>query len=243
MVAFLQRLSGLGPEQYRRLAYGERVANAAGDEEGGDAVSYLLRTLTEPLQVIVADCARCHGADGNGRGLGAFPKIAGQREDYLFASLLAFSSGERLSGIMQPVAAGLSEETLRALARYYARMAPPPAGHSPAMEDSAARGGRIAAQGIPARGVPSCVDCHGPGREPRNSVYPELAGQYAVYLVSQLQLFKVGKRGGTPYAHIMYQVAGRLTQAQIHDLAAYYASLARKTGRKDRAGRLENGMP
>jgi cytochrome c553 len=226
MVAFLLQLPKLGPERYRQLAYGERIADVAGDEEGGDAVSYFFRPLTEPVQLIVADCARCHGADGNGRGLDAFPKLAGQNEDYLLASLRAFSRGERLSGIMQPVAAGLSEETLRTLARYYARMAPSLSGNErQAEEGNAEHGRRIAEQGIPAQGVPSCVDCHGPGYEPRNPLYPELAGQYAGYLALQLELFRAGRRGGTPYAHVMNQVAGRLTRAQIHDLAAYYASV------------------
>ncbi|HEX7028232.1 MAG TPA: c-type cytochrome, partial [Gammaproteobacteria bacterium] len=224
MVAFLQQLPVLGPDQYRRLAYGD-VASAMKDDESGDAVQYFLRPLTEPLQLIVADCARCHGADGNGRGLGAFPKLAGQNEDYLLASLLAFSKGERLSGIMQPVAAGLSEETLRTLARYYARLSPSLSGNPSINQDSAAHGRKLAEQGMPKQGIPSCVHCHGPGREPRNPVYPELAGQYAGYLALQLELFKTGKRGGTPYAHIMNQVAARLTQAQIQDLAAYYASI------------------
>src|SRR5690606_29239766 len=54
MVAFLLQLPKLGPERYRQLAYGERIADLAGDEEGGDAVSYFFRPLTEPVQLIVA---------------------------------------------------------------------------------------------------------------------------------------------------------------------------------------------
>lgn len=223
MVAFLLQLPRLNPEQYRRLAYGEQVAKAVTGATGGDAAPHFLRPLAEPFELILTNCARCHGPDGNGHGLGAFPKLAGQNEDYLLASLSAFARGERLSGIMQPVAAGLSEETLRALARYYAGMAPSLSGNPPITEDSVERGRRIAERGIPGQGVPSCVDCHGPGQAPRNPVYPELAGQYAGYLALQLQLFKAGGRGGTPYAHIMNQVAGRLTQAQIQDLAVYYA--------------------
>src|SRR3546814_14854330 len=36
-----------------------------------------------------AGCTRCHGSDG--RGSAAFPRLAGQSADYLFASLLAFA--------------------------------------------------------------------------------------------------------------------------------------------------------
>lgn len=233
MVAFLLQLPSLDPKQYRQLAYGEH-ANEATSAAGGDAVPYFLRPLSESLELILADCTRCHGADGAGHGLGAFPKLAGQNEEYLLASLLAFAKGERLSGIMQPAVAGLSEETLRALARYYAGLAP-----SALVEDAnppaaaVERGRAIVEQGVFERGVPACIECHGPRPGARNPMYPELAGQYADYLVLQLELFKAGRRGGTPYAHIMNHIAGRLTPAQIRDLAIYYASLSQNARRED----------
>jgi cytochrome c553 len=52
-----------------------------------------------------------------------------------------------------------------------------------------------------------------------------LAGQYAEYLVQQLSLFKARQRGGTEYHHIMYKVAGQLTDEQIRAVSAYFASL------------------
>jgi cytochrome c553 len=52
-----------------------------------------------------------------------------------------------------------------------------------------------------------------------------LAGQYADYLRLQLELFKTQHRGGSPYAHIMYNVASRLQPEQIRAVAHYYASL------------------
>lgn len=225
MVAFLQRMPQLSPEEYRQLAFGTHVENST--KTGSDVAPYFLRPLTEPLGLILANCARCHGFDGAGRGLGAFPILAGQNEEYLFATLLAYAAGERRSGIMQPVAAGLSEETLRALARYYANQSGEAVGPVEA-PDALVRGRDIAERGVTEQGIPACVECHGPRPGPRNPVYPNLAGQYADYLMLQLELFKAGKRGGTPYAHIMNHVASRLTQAQIRDLAVYYALLGRK---------------
>jgi cytochrome c553 len=70
------------------------------------------------------------------------------------------------------------------------------------------------------------MDCHGPGPHRRNSAYPNLAGQYADYLVLQLELFKQDGRGGSAYAHIMRHVATRLGTEQMRDVAAYYASLS-----------------
>jgi cytochrome c553 len=224
MVAFLLRLPQITPDEYRRLAYGEPVAEAVSGATGDDAVSYLFRPLYAPLELILADCARCHGPDGNGRGLGAFPKLAGQNETYLLASLQAYASGARHSGIMEPVAAALSEASLRALARHYSTLAFSAMEEDPDLA-AVERGRVIAVQGAIEQGVPSCIDCHGPQPGPRNPLYPRLAGQYPGYLALQLELFKAGTRGGTPYAHIMNSVASRLTAAQIRDLAAYYAAL------------------
>jgi cytochrome c553 len=79
---------------------------------------------------------------------------------------------------------------------------------------------------VPANLVPACVPCHGPGSHRRNPVYPALAGQYADYLRLQVSLFKAGHYGGTPFRNIMHRVASQLTEDQMHDVAAYYASLA-----------------
>jgi cytochrome c553 len=197
MVAFLLRLPGLEPEGYRELT---------GEE------------LADPLEPVLAECARCHGRDGDGRGVGAFPKLGGQSEAYLLASLRAYAHGQRHSGIMQPAAAQLDDEQMRRLAQHYASAAPfaeGPAGN--------AYGEQIVRHGVPADGVPACNACHEPatGRYPS---YPVLGGQDAGYLAQQLRLFKDGTRGGTPFAPIMAAVARRMSDAQIEATARYFGS-------------------
>lgn len=210
MVAFLRTLGDLDAPGYRRLV--------SGDEAAG----------TEAARVpgaVAARCGPCHGVDGTGRGLGAFPKLAGQRPAYLLASLEAFARGERHSGIMKPIAAGLGLHEMRELSRYYAGL-PETAPSLPRAHQAVPDiGETIAQRGIPTQRVPACAPCHGPGSTPRNPMYPALAGQYAEYLTLQLRLFKDGFRGGTPYAHIMRMVAARLTPQQMRAAAAYYASL------------------
>lgn len=218
MVAFLRSFPDLDAEEYGRLVSGEPDASR-------EAVP--LRDLLGPQiipRAVTINCGRCHGDDGLGRGENAFPKLAGQSSGYISLSLEAFAGGERHSGIMEPIAAALSPEDVRELADYYSRLPRTSTLMSSEEQDAVRRGEAIAKQGIPAQRVPSCTDCHGPGPGPRNSSYPDHAGQYADYLVSQLELFKNNQRGGTVFAHLMAQVAANLNAQQMRDVAAYYAS-------------------
>jgi cytochrome c553/cytochrome c5 len=217
VVAFLRELPKLNGDQYRRLVHGET---------GGHTLRAPLEDLTEPAPPAVGTtCARCHGARGQGRGNAAFPKLAGQKREYLLNALAAYARSRRHSGIMQPIAAPLAAGEMRELAAYYANLAGPAPEPAPAEATRLERGRDIANRGIPRQGVPSCMDCHGPGSHRRNEAYPLLAGQFADYLLLQLELFKSQQRGGSAYAHIMYNVASRLQPDQMRDVAAYYASL------------------
>ena len=224
MVAFLQRLPELDAAEYHELAFGDtRRSGGAAPIEDLTGPENLPRAVRER-------CARCHGVDGRGRGTGAFPKLAGQHAPYLLAALRAFERGERHSGVMEPVAAGLSEAEMHELAQYYSKLAPALGTHGGASTDSRGRGYEIAHRGVPAQKVPACADCHGPTEPHPKHEYPMLAGQYADYIVLQLELFEKGHRGGSHYAHIMKEVAPKLTKEQMRDVAEYYASFVRPPG-------------
>ncbi len=205
MVAFLEQIQDMSPERYRALAYGPD-----GDDHS-----------------VLGDCARCHGRDGAGRGTDAFPRLAGLDEAYLLASLEAFASGERRSGIMQPVAADLEAADLRAMAEHYAKQRPGQSttNRAAATADSIARGRQLAEAGDGLRRIPACAACHGPGTGERNRMYPRIDGQYAGYIALQLRLFREGGRGGTEFAPVMERAAAALSDRDIADVAAYYASL------------------
>jgi cytochrome c553 len=224
MVAFLLTLEDLDAGGYRELVYG-RIPPAA-----EDAPIHAMLGPQDAPQAVTASCGRCHGVDGQGRGVGAFPRLAGQRPAYLYAALEAYARGTRHSGIMGPIAAGLSPEEMRELALYYAGLeAPSPAPRQAALA-SIERGRTIAHQGVPSHRIPSCADCHGPGAVRRNPYYPHLAGQDARYLVLQLELFQKQHRGGSAFAHLMHPVASRLKPEQMRDVAAYYESLPQNAG-------------
>jgi len=66
-----------------------------------------------------------------------------------------------------------------------------------------------------------CASCHGAKGISSAPMWPNLAGQKAAYLVKQMKDFKSGKRKDASMAGM---VAG-LTQADMENIAAYYASL------------------
>jgi cytochrome c553 len=221
LVAFLRELPQLDAPAYRRLVYGD-----APPEDSVTPLAGLAASL-EPPDELAASCARCHGVTGHGRGNAAFPKLAGQKPEYLVRAMRAYAGSERNSGIMEPIAAGLTEAQWQGLADYYAALPGEPrsADAAPAAE-AIERGRNIATFGIPERDVPSCSDCHGPEGPRRNAAYPLLAGQYADYLVLQLEQFAAGRRGGSEYAHLMQQVAPRMSRAEMQAVAAYYSLAA-----------------
>jgi sulfide dehydrogenase cytochrome subunit len=67
----------------------------------------------------------------------------------------------------------------------------------------------------------SCTACHGTqGRAVQGSTLPSLAGMPANYIAEQLKGFKSGSRPAT----VMHQIAKGYSDAQIEQLAAYFAA-------------------
>jgi cytochrome c553 len=62
-------------------------------------------------------CLGCHGSTAQGNG--QFPRLAGQRPEYLELQLKAFKAGSRKSGPMQAITANLAEADFKTLAAYF----------------------------------------------------------------------------------------------------------------------------
>ena len=220
VVAFLRKLPTMSAAEYQELANGPPPPTAP--------IQTLTPTETMPQTPAAVNqtCIRCHGADGLGRDTSAFPKLAGQRREYLENALLAYANGRRHSGIMEPIAAGLDDTLIRELSAYYAGL-PGPAHPTPSVSSEVlALGRRIAEEGIAARRIPACIECHGPTGRRMKPSYPSLAGQPAEYLVLQLELFKRGQRGGSSNAHLMQHVAPHLSAEEMRAVARYFESLS-----------------
>jgi cytochrome c553 len=65
-----------------------------------------------------------------------------------------------------------------------------------------------------------CLACHGMNGNSTNPEWPTLAGQSAVYIAEQLRLFRAGARTNP----VMQPMASSLSDDDINDLAAYYAT-------------------
>jgi len=81
-----------------------------------------------------------------------------------------------------------------------------------------------------------CFACHGPSGNSMVATYPKLAGQNASYIAEQLGDFKAGKRQNP----IMQPQAQKLSDQDIQDLAAYFASQTVATG-EAAAGQVKQG--
>lgn len=71
----------------------------------------------------VAACIACHGPEGNGNPLAAYPRVGGQHASYVTKQLNAYRTGDRRSDVdlnqmMRNVAGQLFEDEIRALASY-----------------------------------------------------------------------------------------------------------------------------
>lgn len=68
----------------------------------------------------------------------------------------------------------------------------------------------------------ACVACHGQAGVSSNPEWPNLAGQHATYLASQITAFRDGTRSNP----VMAPFVANLTDADISALAAYYSGQA-----------------
>lgn len=90
----------------------------------------------------------------------------------------------------------------------------------------------VQAEGDPAAGKAKsavCAGCHGADGNSVNPEWPKLAGQHQSYIVKQLKDYKSGKRQNAT----MIGMVATLSDQDIQDLAAYFASQTVKGGEAD----------
>src|SRR5690606_10750925 len=204
----LRRLPHINRDEYKELVYVRKMplmimpSHFSGEVSGH----------------VYITCSQCHGIDGNGRGEGVFPQLSAQNKEYLENSLKAYRSSKRNSGTMELAASSLEDEMIRELANYYSSQKRDVIQKKYSEEElrSIERGKEISRKGIPGQHVAACIGCHGPlaGGKTRKPYFPDLRGQPATYLETQLRLFEENKRGGSEHAELMQKALWKLTDQQ-----------------------------
>jgi len=196
-----------------------QVALAAGSAEAGAAKAVA--------------CQGCHGPNGNSVN-DQWPNLAGQNAVYLRAQLTYFHKQVRLnpSGLMTAMGATLSDQDIEDDAAYFSAQTVTGGEADPSYWKA---GEKLYRGGDRSRNVPACMACHGPvGAGNPAAGYPALRAQHSGYTIQQLTEYAAdqrythddkGESNGGPYGLIMHQIAGRLTQEDIRNLASYIQGL------------------
>lgn len=186
--------------------------------------------VAEQVLAAAAPCLSCHGREGLVRKPGV-PSIMGQDAKYLIHEIIAFQreftpqgSGftrlERKHPVMNAQAPKVKREDVAAVAYYFAGQ--------PCINARDLDGGPAQSPPPPPE-VRRCFVCHGEAGRSHHAFVPTLAGQRQGYLRAQLRSFRDTRwidmtRPGKSRTHSMMTRQGaHLSDAQIDDLAAYFA--------------------
>jgi len=213
-----------------------RVAHAEASES-----RYIDLRHIEPIHGDVAAGARkaavCHACHGVGAPVApTFPRLAGQRPDYLYHRLVSFKTAGPKDPYysvspMRSQVTNLTDADMRDLAVYFAAQTPTAGNVPTASVAVAGKGEALYLAGNPARGTPPCQGCHGadargtPIATGQYAAYPALRAQYSMYVVARLMSFHKNLPHDTTNDFIMGGVAHTLDDESIQAIAAWLSSL------------------
>lgn len=159
-------------------------------------------------------CSGCHAVPGYTNAYPNYhvPRLGGQNPDYIVAALSAYKAGQRNHPTMLANASNLTQDDMTNIGAYLSGFELTP--------DTPPVHGNVSAGASKAKEA-GCAGCHGQeGRNTQAPNYPKLAGQYPDYLVKALKEYRSGARQQA----IMNGIAGGLSDQDIDNLAAYFAS-------------------
>jgi cytochrome c553 len=205
--------------KYMLTAFGLLFLLAAGAAQSAS----LVEGSAEAGKSRALTCGACHGVDGNSVNP-MWPNVAGQHSTYIYDQLQAFKSGTRSDILMSAQTLALNEQDMRDLAVYFESQA---AAAKPVADVATiASGEALYRGGDEEAGIPACLACHGPtGRGNPAASYPSLYGQYAAYTEKQLRDYASGARKSDGPTKVMRDIAERLSEKDIVDLASYVQGL------------------
>lgn len=166
-------------------------------------------------------CIGCHGIPGYQNSfpeVHKVPKISGQSDKYIIASLTAYKKGDRRHPTMRGIAGPLTDQDMADLAAFYSAQVNKTAPEVP-------RAANVAAAALIEKGA--CASCHGANfSKPIDPSYPKLAGQHADYLYVALKAYTV--QGNAVIGRnnaIMSGISKQYSHAEMREIAKYLASI------------------
>ena len=152
-------------------------------------------------------CAMCHGTTPPSGE--AVPKLGGQHAEYLGFALEQYVSGEREHAGMKSIATALTAQDKQDIAAFLSRFeltkpSIPGSGERTALEKK----------------LENCRPCHGEQGNNFTPHIPRLIGQDEHYLLKALRDYRDGTRKNSRMAYMVKN----LTDAELAEMAAYYAS-------------------
>lgn len=183
------------------------AAQAAGNVQAGEAKA--------------AMCIGCHGIPGYQNSfpeIHKVPKISGQTEQYLVASLLAYKNGDRKHPTMRGVSGTLTDEDIADLSAFYA------VHNGDVKAPETPRSARASTAALIEKGA--CVACHGANfSSPIDPSYPKIGGQHADYLYVALKSYTVeGSQVLGRNNAIMSSIVQQYTLRELREMANYIGS-------------------
>lgn len=154
---------------------------------------------------LAADCANCHGDDGNITNAD-MPTLAGQDARYFIKAMQAYKDGTRPHEAMFKAVGALGEDDMANLAAFYASQ-------QPVRRDERA-------PLTTAEWLDRCERCHGIDGNSSDPRIPMLAGQDATYLENALQAY-IGKSRSNSAMHAM---SDPLNENDIEHIVSYYST-------------------
>ncbi|RQR45184.1 cytochrome c4 [Burkholderia sp. Bp9140] len=163
-------------------------------------------------------CSNCHGATGVSVSP-QFPKLAGQRKEYLVDQLTDFKHHARADPNAKRYMWGfthLTDAQIDDIATYFSSQH---AGLGEAGDRALIDAGRaIFVSGLPDKGVAACIGCHGQHGEGVDR-FPRLAGQHADYVLKQLRIFR--ETDTRPRGAVMKSVCANMTEQEMRAVAVF----------------------
>jgi sulfide dehydrogenase cytochrome subunit len=166
--------------------------------------------------VLSNPCAGCHGTDG--ASLGPAPVIGGLSKVYLEQTMNNYKRGQSYSTIMSRIAKGYDAAEIKAMASFFAS--------KPWVSGKQEVDPKLVAKGQTLHMRKGCLGCHGLTGIPPSltTPIPRLAGQYAEYLVLQMQDYQDPAVSISPAAMPMRLMLKDLSEEDLTALANFYAS-------------------